>query len=86
MLSLMTPCDVREIAEGVLRLDGVGMTAAIEVHFDSQKLMPILEPIPISDTGLQAVWGSEITRIVLNVIRPSKQDDWLIRFVTENRE
>ncbi|MCZ6674420.1 MAG: heparinase II/III family protein [Verrucomicrobia bacterium] len=84
-LSLMTTCDVRKVADGVLLLSGDGMTSAIEVRFDSQKLKPILEAIPISDGGLVAVWGSEITRILLKVIKPSKQDDWLIQFVPENR-
>lgn len=85
MLSLMTPCDVREVSDGVLLLSHDGMTSAIEARFDSRKLKAILEVIPISDAGLLDVWGSEITRILLKVIKPSKEDDWLIQFIPENR-
>jgi hypothetical protein len=53
--------------------------------YDGEKLKATLENIPITDKGLQSVWGSKITRIQLTGTTVDREEEWKIRFVLQRR-
>ncbi|MBM4029032.1 MAG: hypothetical protein FJ280_27090, partial [Planctomycetes bacterium] len=81
-LSLLTPCRVRVAKEGQLLLetaDGIEPRTAVRVVFESDKLTPVLETVPITDARLGTVWPAQLTRILLKAEKPAVQDTWTVR-------
>ncbi len=81
-LSLLTPCRASVQKNGQLLLqtvDGPEPRPSVRVWFDSGKLKPILETIPIQDAKLGSVWPEQLTRILLKAEKPALQDHWTVR-------
>jgi len=83
-LSLMTPCAVTQDAPGRLTLqarpsgdDTPG--ASVHVYYDASTLAVELEKIAVEDRKLKSVWGTHITRILLQANAPSLHDTWTLR-------
>jgi len=76
-LNLMTPCNAAIESPGKLTLKDIKTAlpaVSVQVHFDSKKFTPTMENITIEDSRLKAVWGSQITRIILRADKPKLQD------------
>jgi hypothetical protein len=81
-LSLLTPCRASVPKDGQLLLqtvDGPEPRPSVRVWFDSGKLKPVLETIPVEDGHLRSVWPEQLTRILLKAERPALQDGWTVR-------
>jgi hypothetical protein len=71
-LSLMTPCRVSLLKDGLISLEipGAGLRgnfSALKLHYDSRKLSAHVEEITLDDSRLQESWPDGLRRIVLSV-------------------
>jgi len=75
-LVFMTPRQPVLAAPGRLTLAALaGSSKAVQLRFDASQLSADIEPIALSDAGLQREWGAAIHRIKLTSIRPLAQGD-----------
>jgi hypothetical protein len=81
VLGLLTPCDVTaqtpgEIVLSERALPNGGRAGCGVVHYDADKFGLTVEPVPITDERLGAVWGEGLTRLVFTVKSPATADTW----------
>jgi hypothetical protein len=83
-LSLMTPCDAKESAPGVVELrcaalpGRTGVPIVVHARFDSQALAATVEQVDLPDPQLSRVWGTHLNRIVLAARAPVSNGRWLL--------
>ncbi len=82
-VSFLTPCNVDISESGTIRLSrkdfGDGRQSGKgSVKYPSGRNIAC-EKVQISDTNLSAVWGPELTRVVLKAEQPSIEDTWSYR-------
>jgi len=75
MLSLMTPCLV-SLDKNKIKLSDVKTSVNLELEYNSKKLTPEIEEIPIEDSRLRSVWGDKIYRILLKTKSPVQKNTW----------
>jgi len=85
-LSLMTPCRVSILAPGELELNGRehGFGYA-RVLFESGRLKPRVEEIPVEDAHLKRVWGERLYRVLLIAERPPRKAAWVVHIAGNER-
>ncbi len=66
-LNYMTPLPVEIVAKGLIKFTAVedGKAKDIFMNFDPQKINIHFDKIPLDDAKLQASWGNQLTRILL---------------------
>ncbi|MCI0493630.1 heparinase II/III-family protein, partial [candidate division KSB1 bacterium] len=82
-MTLMTACEVELIERGRISLknsSGSELTQ-LRIEFDSEKLKADFEKIKIEDENLKAVWGDQVTRILLTSKAPTQKERWILRFL-----
>jgi hypothetical protein len=83
-LSLLTPCSVESVNNGVIKLGTRPITperksGSATVAYNAAKFSPAVETVAIEDRQLGAVWGEQLFRIVFTVINPAQQDSWAVQ-------
>lgn len=82
-LSLLTASKVSLDTPGVIQLipatlPGDRVSGGGVIRYDPGRLSPSAEPITITDSRMQPVWGTQIYRILLVATAPRKQDTWTL--------
>jgi len=83
-LSLLTPCRATQTASDAIQLDAAplpdGRTSANAcLHCGGIEMETSIEPLPITDERLQAVWGEQLTRILFRADRPPQRGGRCLR-------
>jgi len=83
-ITLMTSCKVSLVEPGKITLDYIDKNrdeppASLDVFYDAEKLTPKFEEIAINDNHLKAVWGENITRIILRANSAVNRGSWVLK-------
>lgn len=85
-LALMTPFKAVLSKPGVLTLNSNARAVTgskplkLFIHYDPEKLKPVMEEIELEDSKLQENWGSHLTRILFKAENPLMKDSLKMRF------
>ncbi len=83
VMSLLTPCETDLGTPGLVRLRERELpegrrTGNGEIVFDPKTLQASVEPIPLDDARLSAVWGDRLARVLLRVVEPLREGEFSV--------
>ncbi len=67
-MNFVSSCKVREIASGILGLEGDGFF--LEMKYDPKSVSPRIEFKEVTDTTLKRYWPDGVTRIIFTLKDP----------------
>ncbi len=86
-LNLLTPLEADTNQPGRIVLHTIAQSGRPQVNvrleYDSTKLAPTVERIPMTDARLAKSWGTHLNRLVLHVRSAVLKDTWTLR-LTQN--
>jgi len=82
-LNLLTPLEAKIDQSGRVILHTMAQNGPTQVNvrleYDTKKLAPTVERIPMTDARLGNSWGSHLNRLVLHARSPSVKDIWILQ-------